>query len=470
MLPPNGRLPDALEGAGLRQPGARFALLVFTTVNVLNFMDRTVPNAVKEPMIRDFNLTDAESALPQTFGLLSYIVCGQIVGWLVDSRAADPRTLLSWAVFAWSLATLMVGCSQSLKQLILCRVIVNGAESAFSGIAYPLLADFYPLAERPAAFAVVLGAIPFGCAAGFGLGGVLGDWYGWRAAMFLVGLPGISLAFVINFVSLPPRGINDISNPVAVVAARETSEHSGVSGILGSYREILARSHWTVCASAVVMMSLAMSASSEWMATYLIRVRGIAIQDVGIVVGSSLVIGGCLGTMFGGHIAQHLATSYQSAYFLAPALLLMPGTACFAGALNVATNASSSFLWLACAMFFGFSYQAPATTIMMNAIPAHLRSRAMALYAFSSRAFDILGPLGIGIVSDYTDLQTAMQLIWIMTLPPIALWWSGYFLLAPLPIVQTPEKGVLAVWTLFEEDVISQGLAGGKPNDYGSTV
>ena len=52
--------------AGIRQPGARAAILTLTAINFLNFADRYVPSAVKSLIQADLHLTDFETSLPST--------------------------------------------------------------------------------------------------------------------------------------------------------------------------------------------------------------------------------------------------------------------------------------------------------------------------------------------------------------------------------------------------------------------
>jgi hypothetical protein len=58
-----------------RQEGARFALLVLTGINLLNFADRYVPSAVKELIKDDLDLTDTETTYPTTGMIFVYMVC-----------------------------------------------------------------------------------------------------------------------------------------------------------------------------------------------------------------------------------------------------------------------------------------------------------------------------------------------------------------------------------------------------------
>lgn len=54
-----GKVLDAKNAIpGTRQSGAKFALVVLTCINLLNFADRYVTSAVKELIKEDMNLSD----------------------------------------------------------------------------------------------------------------------------------------------------------------------------------------------------------------------------------------------------------------------------------------------------------------------------------------------------------------------------------------------------------------------------
>lgn len=51
---------------GIRQKGARLAILTLTAINFLNYADRYVPSSVKSLIQADLTLSDFETSLPST--------------------------------------------------------------------------------------------------------------------------------------------------------------------------------------------------------------------------------------------------------------------------------------------------------------------------------------------------------------------------------------------------------------------
>jgi hypothetical protein len=73
------------SGLGERQAGARYALLVFSFINLLNYADRYVPSSVKTLIKDDLGLTDTETALP-VMGM-TVVYSGESSFWLGNQQS-----------------------------------------------------------------------------------------------------------------------------------------------------------------------------------------------------------------------------------------------------------------------------------------------------------------------------------------------------------------------------------------------
>src|SRR3989442_85303 len=107
---------------------------------------------------------------------------------------------------AWSVETAETGLAGNFVQMLLARSCVGVGEAAYATISPALLSDYFPRAQRGRAFAVFYVAIPVGAAVGYLLGGLIEPALGWRAAFYVVGLPGIVMALLALTIMDPPRG------------------------------------------------------------------------------------------------------------------------------------------------------------------------------------------------------------------------------------------------------------------------
>ena len=152
-------------------PGARTAVIVLTTINLLNYLDRYVPSAVKDLVKRDLHLTDAQTAFPMTSFIWVYMLASPIFSSLAD-KYSRPR-LIAAGVLLWSLSTAAAAVTFNFWTFLLARALVGVGEAAYATLAPPLLSDYYPPSRRNRVLTTFYIAIPVGAAAGFGLGGAL---------------------------------------------------------------------------------------------------------------------------------------------------------------------------------------------------------------------------------------------------------------------------------------------------------
>src|SRR5207245_7380902 len=187
---------------------ATYALAVLTFINLFNYLDRWVVAAVVESIKRsELHPTDTQLGLLGTGFLIVYTFTSPIFGTLGDRRARPP--LIALGVALWSIATALAGFARSFASLFTARSTVGVGEAAYGTIAPALLADSFPLEKRGLVFATFFAAIPIGSAAGYVLGGLVDKHFGWRAAFWIAGTPGLILSLLVLFVYDPPRGVED---------------------------------------------------------------------------------------------------------------------------------------------------------------------------------------------------------------------------------------------------------------------
>src|SRR2546423_2638695 len=191
------------------RPAAGYALAVLTFINLFNYLDRWVVAAVVESIKRsELHLTDTELGFVGTGFIFVYTLASPIFGSLGDRRKRPP--LIALGVAVWSIATALGGFARGFTSLFIARSTVGVGEAAYGTIAPALLADSFPLEKRGRVFSVFFAAIPIGSAVGYILGGLVDKYFGWRAAFWIAGTPGLLLSLLVLFVYDPPRGSQDV--------------------------------------------------------------------------------------------------------------------------------------------------------------------------------------------------------------------------------------------------------------------
>src|SRR5271154_7159298 len=200
------RVVDQKQKSGVSSANAGLAILAF--INLFSYLDRYVVSGVLESLKHsDLGLSDTNLGSLMSGFLVVYTLLAPVFGALGD-RGSRPR-LIAIGVACWSFATALSGFAVNFLTLFAARACVGIGEAAYVTIAPSLLSDFFPIRLRGRVMAIFFCAIPVGSALGYVVGGLVDKSYGWRAAFFVAGVPGLVLAALCLFLRDPPRGSQD---------------------------------------------------------------------------------------------------------------------------------------------------------------------------------------------------------------------------------------------------------------------
>jgi predicted MFS family arabinose efflux permease len=236
-------------------------------------------------------------------------------------------------------------------------------------------------------------AIPVGSALGYMVGGVVGEHFGWRAAFFVAGAPGMALAFVLLLLAEPRRGARDAAHALATPL-----------GLGASLRALVARRSWVSNTIAQVIYTFAMGGLATWMPTYFVRERGIPLATAASTFGLILVAAGFLGTLLGGRLSDAFARRVPGAHFVLSGVSLVVS---LAFTLPAVLAQSPAIFWPATfvTLLLLFINIGPLNAAMANVLPADLRARG---FAVTTGVMHLLGdaasPWLIGVASDAVGL------------------------------------------------------------------
>jgi predicted MFS family arabinose efflux permease len=393
-----------MEARTGREPvrGAAVALTVLTLINLFNYLDRYVVSALVESLKHsELHLTDARLGLLVTGFILVYILASPVFGSLGDRKRRPP--LIAIGVAIWSLATTLGGFAHGFGALFTARAAVGIGEAAYATIAPALLADFFPPEKRGRAFAVFFSAIPIGSAAGYILGGLIDQHFGWRAAFFIAGAPGLLLAFLVLAVRDPPRGGEDHEEKIA----GEDKDHS----ILHDYADLFRNLPYVLTVAGYAAYTFALGGLAFWTPAFLERVRGVPRSEATVQFGAIVVVTGFAGTFAGGWIADALLRKTRQAY-----LWLSGGATLLAAPIAlVAFAAPQRSIYLPAiiiAELLLFASTGPVNSAIVNVVRSRERATAVALSILAIHLFgDVPSPPLIGAISDRTSLGSAFMIV-----------------------------------------------------------
>ncbi len=412
-------MTGAIEG---RQPAgtpssarsARLAVIILTAMNLLNYIDRYVPSAVKDLFKKDLGFTDLQTSLPFTAFIVVYMLASPVFGGLADRK--PRRILIMIGVAIWSLATAGAALATGFLTFLLARAMVGVGEAAYATIGPALISDFYPAERRNRVFTVFYMAIPVGAALGFTLGGLLGHAYGWRSTFLICGLPGLAAAAAILLIDEPPRGQFDAGPPMAAPRWAD------------ALRELRRSAPYVFAVAGYVAATWAGGGMADWFPTFLSRYRGMDLAQAGTLTGAATVVGGLAGTVAGGLLADRLGGRVRLPYFFGSWVPMVPAAG-FALLAIFGTSRVAIGSGILLAQFFLWFYNSPINTVIVNAVGAHMRARAVSISILTIHLFgDAISPPIIGQISDRTgNLTHGIVLIPVMMLVAAAIWGIGWW-------------------------------------------
>ena len=385
-----------------RDRAAIFALAVLTLINMFNYLDRWIVAAVVESIKRsELHLSDTQLGFVGTGFIIVYTLTSPVFGTLGDRRSRPP--LVAIGVFVWSIATALAGFARGFKTLFAARSAVGIGEAAYGTIAPALLADAFPYEKRGRVMAMFFAAIPVGSAAGYVLGGIVDQHFGWRAAFWVAGAPGVVLSLLVLMVKDPPRGQFDVD------VEDRRSRLSGQAGL--PVLHLLKNRTYILTVLGYAAYTFALGGLAFWMPAFLERIRGMSRHEATVTFGAITLVTGFAGTFIGGWLGDLFLPRSKQSY------LWVSGIATFIAApatyICLTDPRRSVYLpAIVIAEVLVFMCTGPVNSAILNAVAPVERATAVGLSVFIMHLLgDIPSPPLIGALSDASTLERAFLVV-----------------------------------------------------------
>ena len=389
---------STLPLAAQRGPGVQAwsALAILCFVYVLNFLDRQLLSILAKPIQDDLGVTDGQlGRISGLYFALFYCLLAIPVGWLAD-RTNRVR-VLSFACALWSAATVACGFSSNYAQLAVARMSVGVGEAGGVPPSYAIISDYFPSGTRGTALGLFNLGPPIGQAMGVAFGASITAAYSWRSAFVSLGVVGIFAALIVwFFVREPTRGGLDAA-PAGSSASAKPAQAS----------------FWSTCRmffTHPVLLRVSLACGATQFVTYavlnfttlfLMREKGMTLQDVAIYYALLIGIGIGGGIYTSGRLIDRLVPRSKRAYGLVPAVALTLAIPFFIGFVWAPTW-PLAMAFLAIPTFLNYFYLSPAVALVQEEVQPHQRVLAGALLLLVMNLIGLgLGPTYLGAVSDY---------------------------------------------------------------------
>ena len=367
-----------------------YVLLLLMVVYIFNFVDRQILVILQESIKAELGLSDKQLGLLSGFTFaIFYVVCGIPIARWADRY--NRVNIVSVSIAVWSTMTAISGFTANFWQLLAARVGVGVGEAGASPPSHSIISDYFPHGERGRALSVYSMGIYMGILVGFLLGGWINQFFGWRAAFLVVGLPGVLMAVIVKLtLREPPRGQMD------------DGDHADApeSDLLVDLKRLWLLRSFRYAALGAGFNAFLGYGSLNFMPSFAIRIYEVPVGVVGTWLALIAGLAGATGAYAGGHLSDHFGKRDDRwSYWVPGASTLLAGVLLLPMMLsgNLYVMWSIYVLVALCqAMFLG-----PTIAMAHALVGPRYRALSSSVLFFVLNIIGLgLGPLTVGAVSD----------------------------------------------------------------------
>lgn len=268
-------------------------VVLLWVVAFLNYFDRLLMTSMRDPIVGEFHLNDAQFGLLTSVFLWCYGIVSPFGGYMADRYSR--RKVILFSVFVWSAVTLWTGYARSFPELLLTRVLMGVSEACYIPAALALISDYHSGRTRSLATGLHMCGLYTGMAMG-GLGGYIAEYWGWRQGFHVFGLFGVVYALVLAY-TLHDRSAA-VSREEEVQAEPETVQLKAILQslfrlpsfyVIMLYFAVLGMANWLI---------------NGWLPTFLKEQFSLDLGEAGISATGYMQIGSFAGVIIGGLLAD----------------------------------------------------------------------------------------------------------------------------------------------------------------------
>ena len=367
-----------------------YVLVMLTVVSMINIMDRLILSILLEDIKAEFTFTDTQLGVLAglAFALFYALMSIPIARW---ADISNRKNILAAALIIWSGMTALCGAATGFISLFLARLGVGIGEAGGSPPSYSIIADYFKPSERARAMGVYVTGSVLGTGGGLIVGGLLGEWLGWRMTFLALGIPGILLGVILYYtVKEPPRGRYDSG----------TDESKQAIDIKRTLNSLASNKVYVRVSFSFAMLTMVGYAMALWLAPIMLRNFEVSMGMVGLYLGGTYILGGIPGPLIGGYLTDYMVKRDARWCAWIPAIFILSSVTTFWFSLSA--DSLSAFLG-----FFALTYalfmvpQGASLSMLQSSLGSGERALGMSFVLLVTTMVGLaLGPLLVGFLSD----------------------------------------------------------------------
>jgi MFS family permease len=414
------------EGYLFTQGYTNYVFILLFLLYMFDYVDRMIVTSLFPFIKVEWNLTDT-----QLGSLISavywFIVILTIPASILVDRWSRRRTIGAMAAI-WSIATAAAAFTKSFPQLFFTRTVIGAGEAGYAPGGIAMISALYPKEKRSWINGIWNASIPLGGAIGVALGGFIAAKWGWRSAFGIVAIPGLIVAILFFFIK-DYKTVNLTKN-----------ENSSTNGeVIGSkltgqtkmsfkdiVKEFISKPSLVLTYFGMTGIVFVTTSLMSWLPSFFTRLDNIPLQRAGAKA-SLVMLLAIIGAPLGGYLTDKWRKKRVNARMLLPSITTLIA-AFFAFLAFVVFDGVLQYVFL---LMLGISvtmFLPAAGAVTQDLVHPGLRATSYAIAVITQNLLGAsAGPIVIGIISDKTDISTALSILPIFLVISSILFFIGSF-------------------------------------------
>jgi predicted MFS family arabinose efflux permease len=302
-------------------------------VAFLNYFDRILLTSMRDPLVADFSMTDAQFGLLTSVFLWSYGLLSPFGGFMADKYSR--KKMIVFSALIWSAVTLWTGFATTFTEMLIARTFMGISEACYIPAALALITEYHRTRTRSLATGLHMSGLYAGLALG-GIGGYMAEWWGWRFGFQFFGIFGIIYSIVLLYI------LKDKKESVAIAETGSETHAGNKINIIESIRILFGERSFNLILIFFSVNGMVNWLIYAWLPTFLKDHFHLNLGEAGLSATGYIQIAAFIGVVAGGIIADRWSIGNIKGRiyvivlgftFGAPFLFLMSSTQVFAFAI-----------------------------------------------------------------------------------------------------------------------------------------
>jgi MFS family permease len=467
-------LPQSSSESAVKR-AARYASYFFWIMffaNFVNYLQRYIFIGLSPYIQLDLKFNDFEYGVLITVFAFVYAVFALPLGFLADR--IGRKFVVGVGMVIASAAQILTSTLSSFAPLIGAKSLFGFGQSGFYPAGQPLIAAQYPAAKS----ATVIARWTAGALIGLGVGVLLASFFDentWRIALLITAIPGFLAATLVLFLREKRRREGDSNEAPTEQVEMGRQENAKTPSVWARFVSYLKIPTFRVLVAMQIFGFFALAGIAAYLPIYLNNAYGqkvnkfdsfgnaipgtvdthfgsVGLKSVSLLAGAVILIGGIIGTLYGGRLATRLARRTPNARVLAGSLgfllaapfivitlgapFILPLLPFYAGA----SLQTQLYIGVGSFLVFGLAasillnmYNGPLTAALLDVLPPSERSAGGGTQLFLAHMIgDVFAALEIGALSVFLTVQLGGEQIGLALL----------FTVAPASLI----AGLIGIW------------------------